>query len=228
MGVPGQFKLMSVIVEFTIATEEFVFGSVVAPSERMTLELEAIVPTGNRILPYFWATGGDFEAFERRVLADSAVESAAQLDRVDDTALYRVEWGPDVPGLLTGLAKTEAVVLESMTIDEGWFFRVRFPAHDQLGDFYNFCTDADITVRVKRVYTLAEASRAGRTFDLTPEQREAIVLAVRMGYFTVPRETDLHEIAAELGISQQATSKRVRRGADKVLRSALLRPGERA
>lgn len=218
---------MSVIVEFTIPTDEFVFGSALSTAEDMTIELESIVPTGNRIVPYFWATGEGFDGFERNVQSDPDIEAVAQLDRIGDTALYRTAWTGDVNGLLAGLAETEAVVLEAMTMREGWYFRVRFPNHDLLGEFYNFCTENGISVHIERVYTLAEASQAGRIFDLTPEQREAIVLAVKRGYFGVPRETDLTAIADELGISQQAASKRVRRGAESVLRGALLNPGER-
>lgn len=218
---------MSVIVEFTLSTDEFVFGSALATVENMAIELEAIVPTGNRVVPYFWATGENFEGFERHVLSDSGIESITQLDRIDETALYRTEWTRDADGIIDGLAETEAVVLEAVTMQDGWHFRVRFPDHDLLGRFYNFCTEREIAIHVERVYTLAEASRAGRIFELTPEQREAIVLAVKRGYFGVPRKTDLSAIADELGISQQATSKRVRRGADKVLQGALLDPGER-
>ncbi|MFC6767629.1 helix-turn-helix domain-containing protein [Natrinema soli] len=219
---------MSVIAEFTLSTEEFVFGSALATIEEMVLELEAIVPTGNRVVPYFWATGEDFESFERHVLSDPDIESITQLDRIDKTALYRAEWSHDVDGLLDGLAGTEAVVLEASTMKEGWHFRVRFLNHDLLGQFYNFCTEQDISIHVERVYTLTEASRAGQIFELTSKQRKAIVLAVQYGYFKVPRETTLSEIADELDISQQAASKRVRRGADKVLRNALLAPGERS
>jgi predicted DNA binding protein len=217
---------MSVIVEFTLSTDEFVFGSALATVEDMTIELEAIVPTGSKVMPYFWATGEDFESFERHVLSDPDIEAITQLDRIDDTALYRAEWSHDQNTLLGKLAEIEAVVLEAMTMKEGGHFRVRFPTHDLLGKFYNFCTEQDISIEIRRVYTLTEISRAGRIFDLTPEQREAIVLAVQRGYFKVPRETTLSAIADELDISQQAASERVRRGADKVLRGSLLAPSE--
>ncbi|WP_306055440.1 helix-turn-helix domain-containing protein [Natronococcus wangiae] len=218
---------MSVIVEFTLSTEDFVFGSTLATVEDMTIELEAIVPTADSIVPYFWTTGEDFKSFERHVLSDPNIKSITQLDRIDETALYRAEWIEDVNSPLNGLAETEAVVLEAMSTKEDWYFRARFLNHDLLGQFYNFCTENDISIHVERVYTLTEASRAGQIFELTPEQREAIVLAVQYGYFKVPRKTTLSEIADELGISQQAASKRVRRGADKVLRGALLTPSER-
>lgn len=217
---------MSVIAEFTVPTEQFVFGSALATAEKMEISLEEIIPTESGTMPYFWATGDDFEAFERHVRTGSDIENIAQLDRVDDSALYRVEWAREETGLLGGLVESRAVVLEAYS-DGAWHFRIRFPDHDRLGQFYNFCTENGIEVIVGRVYTLAEASRAGRAFELTPEQREALVLAVERGYFKVPRETDLTEIADEIGISQQAASKRVRRGADRVLGKSLLAPGER-
>ena len=212
---------MSVIVEFSIATEEFVFGSALETVERMEIELEAIVPVGGQVIPYFWATGEGFEAFERHVGSEPDIESISQIDRIDGTALYRAVWSNDADGLLGGLADSEAVVLEAMTAEEGWYFRVRFPSNELVERFSEYCSERSISIHVGRVHPLAEASRAGRRFELTPGQREAIVLAVQRGYFEVPRETDLTAIADELGISQQAASERVRRGANAVLQAAL-------
>jgi len=47
-------------------------------------------------------------------------------------------------------------------------------------------------------------------------------MAVEKGYFSVPRETKLGEIADVVGITQQAASERVRRGAETVLRKSLI------
>ncbi|MFU8867812.1 bacterio-opsin activator domain-containing protein [Natronococcus sp.] len=212
---------MSVIVEFSIATDEFVFGSALETVEDMEIELEAIVPVGRQVVPYFWATGEGFEAFEHHVGSDPGIESITRIDRIDGTALYRAVWSSDADGLLGGLAEAGAVVLEAMTTEGGWYFRVRFPSNELVERFSEYCTDRSIAIRVGRVHPLAEASRAGRRFELTPGQREAIVLAVQRGYFEVPRETDLTAIADELGISQQAASERVRRGANAVLRAVL-------
>lgn len=82
---------MSVIVEFTISTDDFVFGAALTTVEDMAIELEAIVPTGERIVPYFWATGQDFDAFERHLLEAPDIEGVTQLDRLNDSALYRVQ-----------------------------------------------------------------------------------------------------------------------------------------
>jgi hypothetical protein len=212
---------MSVIVEFSISTEDFLFGSTLATVEEMNIELEAIVPTGRRVVPYFWATGEDFESFERHVLSDPDMTSLTQLDRIDETALYRAEWSTDLNGVLVGLGETEAVVLEAVTVDGGWHFRVRFPDHDLLGQFYNFCTERDYG-RPRRTRLHARGSLTGRP-SLRTHTRTAGGDRPRRpaGVLRFPRETDLAAIADERGISQQAASKRVRRGASAVLRGAL-------
>ncbi|MGM0372062.1 MAG: helix-turn-helix domain-containing protein [Halobacteriota archaeon] len=45
--------------------------------------------------------------------------------------------------------------------------------------------------------------------SLTEKQRSAAKLAIEMGYYQRPRETSMEEMAAELGISQQALSQRL-------------------
>lgn len=50
------------------------------------------------------------------------------------------------------------------------------------------------------------------TQTLTSKQREAVRLAFERGYFTVPREVSLTELADELEISRQAFTHRLQRG----------------
>lgn len=213
---------MSVIAEFTVPVDEFAFGRALSTAGGLNLTLEEIVPTTGTTMPYVWASGGDFEAFEREVAGDPNVAAITALDRVDDSVLYRVEWHEETAdGLIDAIVESEAVILEAGS-NGAWHFRLRFPEHDALARFYNACADLDVPARLERVYTLAEAFGEGRAFDLTPEQREALVLALRRGYFDTPRETTLAELADELDISQQALSSRVRLGNEKVLRRALL------
>ncbi|WP_433629222.1 helix-turn-helix domain-containing protein [Halomicrococcus sp. NG-SE-24] len=66
------------------------------------------------------------------------------------------------------------------------------------------------------------SSSSRKWFGLTPEQREALVLALNRGYFATPSEVTLDELADQLGITRQAVSSRVRLGTEKVLRSVLV------
>lgn len=47
---------------------------------------------------------------------------------------------------------------------------------------------------------------------LTDIQHETLVTALERGYYNTPRDVPMSELAAELGISQQVLSKRLRGG----------------
>lgn len=212
---------MSVILEFSIDGEGFQLGQVLSVSPDMLLELERIVPTGNMVMPFVWASGEDHDAFEQGVRNHPSVKELLVLDVVGDSCLYRIEWGGDPTDLIEAIAVADAVVLEA-TGAERWVFRLRFPDHDKLSDFHNYVIESGIPIHIERTYTLTEGTERGHRFGLTPEQREALVLALKRGYFETPSEVSLGELASELDISQQALSKRIRRGNEKVLRKVLL------
>jgi predicted DNA binding protein len=80
----------------------------------------------------------------------------------------------------------------------------------------------EVIVHINRIYTFTEETDRRRQFGLSSEQREALVLALRRGYFTSPSEVSLDELADELDITKQAVSDRIRRGNEKVLKTTLL------
>lgn len=217
---------MSVLLEFTIDAEEFRLGHVLSNGGDLHFELERIVPTSDHVMPFVWvATDGDPDVdlppFEERVRESDRVRELLVLDRTDDGGLYRIEWVEDGEDLIRALAESEATVLEAVG-NGTWTFRVRFTNHDHLTDFHNAITDSGITIHIERTYTFAEESARRRDFGLTPEQREALVLALRRGYFATPSETSLDELAEELGVTKQAVSNRIRGGNEKILRPLLL------
>lgn len=212
---------MSVIVEFSIAGEDFQLGRVLSGPPEMHLELERIVPTGTMIMPFVWATGENLTAFEEKVRSDPDVEELSVLDTVEDSGLYRIVWKSEPMDLVEGIARADAVVLQAHGNGQ-WVFRLRFPDHDKLSLFHNYVIEQSIPIHIERTYTLTEKIEDGYRFDLSPEQREALVLALQRGYFETPSEVSLEELAEELDITRQALSNRIRRGNEKVLRKTLL------
>lgn len=212
---------MSVILEFTIGSEKFMPGRVLSGPPPMHIQLERIVPTESTLIPFLWVTGEDFETFEENVVANPAVEDLVALDRIEDSTLYRVTWNRDQNNLIDGIIEAEGTVLEAHG-DGGWEFRLRLSNHDKLSQFYNYCTDHDIPIHITRAYTLTEPADSVKQFGLSEEQREALLLGLREGYFDTPSRVSLSELADELEISQQAVSNRIRRGTKKVLGKALL------
>lgn len=216
---------MSVLLEFAVGAEQFKLGQVLSGEDEMDFELERIVPTGGSIMPFVWVATDDpdetLPRFEEQIRDSDLVLELVALDWVQDGALYRIEWKKHTEGLIQALSETEATVLEAYG-DETWTFRVRFADHDHLTDFHNYLTDHDIAIRIVRTYTFTGESARRRDFGLSPEQREALVLALQRGYFATPSEVSLAELAEELDITKQAVSNRIRRGNEKVLRPLLL------
>lgn len=212
---------MSVILEFTVENEQFSLGRVLSGPPPMQIDLERIVPTENTVMPFLWVTGDDFEAFEQKVARHPYVKEFVALDRVENSTLYRGLWRGNNDDLIRGITEADGTILESQS-NERWEFRLRLPDHDKLSQFHNFCTDHGIAIHIVRTYTVTERTESVKQFGLSDEQREALILGLREGYFDTPSQVSLDELADTLGISQQAISNRIRRGTKQVLREALL------
>lgn len=212
---------MAVVVEFSLDAEAFPFGRSTSGGPDVRVQLERVVPLDQNRVPFVWATGESLEQFERTLRGSEIVKYAEALTRVGDSVLYAVEWYENGEAFLNGVAETGGTIMEAHG-DHTWSFTLRFRNHGDLTRFHQFYQAHDFPVHIDRVYTLDEEPATEYGFGLTPAQREALTLAVERGYFAVPRETGLDDIADELNISKQATSERVRRGAETVLRKAMI------
>lgn len=211
---------MAVIAQLGVDADAFDLGRVTGLVDGVTVELERVVPTGGAVMPYFWAQAPDFERFENTVRESDLVESLAVVSRVDDRVLYEVTWTEGVTNLTRTLAASGATVLRGYGSDT-WTFELRFVDHADLHAFHDRCRDAGIDFEVERVYSLADESSTALDLGLTADQHDALVVAVERGYFEVPRRATLDDVADALGISQQAASERVRRGANAALSELL-------
>ncbi len=210
---------MSVTADLSISGDEFVLGTALLTDADVHIELERVVPSSRQVLPFFWAIGSDFERFEADVQSSPNVQNLVALDAVEGRVLYRVEWSEEVESFIYGIAEVGATILEA-TGDRIWRFRLRFHDHGALSDFHDYCDAHDIGYTLDRVTT--DVAEEREEFGLTPEQRETLVLALEKNYFDVPRGVTLGELAAELGVTQQSVSERVRRGTGSVLEAVLL------
>lgn len=217
---------MAIIAEISIQADEFLLGQIIAEYPGLSVEIERVVPAAKRVMPYIWGYGTDLKAFEAAMDESPNVRSITVLDEYEDRALYKIEWEDPAEQLITGITETNASILEARSDDE-WLFRIRFEDHAGLTRFNEYCTTHDIDYRLSRVSSLADTSPSDADYGLTEAQYEALSLAVERGYFDVPREVEFDELAAELDVSVQALSERIRRGADKVLRAALFHPEPR-
>lgn len=201
---------MSIVAEFTTSAEEFVLGSALAAHPEVRVELEKVVPTRMQVLPFFWAWGGDLDAFAETAREQPVVEDLRAVDRVDDHVLYRVEWTDVMSDLGRLIRQADATVLEASGQRDLWRFELRFPSHTEVRSFQSDCTDHDISLELRRLHSLTEIDADGE-YDLTPEQRNTLLTALEHGYFNEPRDVTLEELADILDLSPTAVSGRMRR-----------------
>lgn len=177
----------------------------------------------------FWASGGDYDALEAALEADPTVTDPRLLADTGDRRLYRVVYTEEGMSMTahTRWVELDAELLEARTTGSGWTVRMRFPDREAVAEFKSWFDERDLPFELVRMFTPPWSSEPNGT-GLSEKQREALVRAWERGYFNVPRDVDLAELAAELDISDTALSQRLRRGMSTLVETALVgRPGGR-
>lgn len=200
---------MSVVATVEIPAREFTLSAMLAANPDTEVRLVRVVPLGTTFVPYVRASGGSVDAIERALRAEADVESFRVVDRENDETLVRVEWAENVGGLLGAIVETGTSILRGVGSGETWTFRLRFDDQETLTAFHRECRERGVTLDVLRVRSRGPD---GDGSALTDVQRETLRLAVERGYFEVPRQTSLVDLAAELGVSDTAVSQRLQRG----------------
>jgi predicted DNA binding protein len=202
---------MSVIAEFTVPAEQFALSETLAEVPEMVVEVERVVAhEPDRIMPYFWTSGGDAEEFEAAAADDPSVEDLTKLDDLDEAILYRANWVQNIESVVYAYTETGAVLLSATGRDGQWELELRFDAEDDVMRFKEYMNENDLSMDLTRLYhPSSPTSESSPT--LTETQRETVLAGLRSGYYEIPRETKPNELAEELGISSQALSKRFRR-----------------
>lgn len=210
---------MATVMEFASPADEFPLGTVFENLPGVTVELERLIPDESLVIPYFWVRGARAPDIEAAFEAHRGVVSVRLIDDVDGEYLMRAEWNDDYYGVLNALAHANIVVLSGVGTKEGWKFEVRGEDRERIAEFRGDCQAHDIPIEISAVHSLLPVRGDG--YELTDTQREALVLAYEMGYFDSPRAVSLAGVAAELDISQQSLSSRLRRGHRRLIERTL-------
>jgi hypothetical protein len=162
---------------------------------------------------------GDAAAFAE--LLASAVdprEYDVTPDGDDGFFLYlRQDLGADGERLLEALAQETVVVASPIEFRADRTMRLTLVGHaDDLGAVLDELPD-ELDVGVERVGSYATAVGDG----LTARQREAVAAAWDAGYYEVPREGDVEDVAAALDCAVSTASTLLRRAESRLVAAAL-------
>lgn len=211
------------VATFSLPAQGFALGHTLEATPDMTVAAERVAAHGTvQVMPCLWVTGGDFGTFDAALAADPTVERIIETEAFDDEAYYQVEWSDSVGEFVDALIDSEGSVLEAKASDGIWDLRIRFASREQLDRFQEYLARHDHPFQLRNLFE-PRFPRQERG-QLTGRQRDALVTAVEQGYYRIPRDVALDELAESLEISRQAASERLRRGIDQLVTSVLLEP----
>lgn len=214
---------MSTIAEVTLPAAEFALHETLEAVPDAQFEIERVVAhETDRVMPFVWATGEgiDREALDEALADDPSVENVTELAAFDKEWFYRMEWVADIHVVLHILLEQDGTILNANGRNDEWHLRILFPDRESLSATYDFCTEEDLTMTVESIYDLDGEHRD--RYGLTKTQHETLITAVEAGYFDIPQEATLDDLAGELDISHQALSERLHRGHKTLIENALI------
>lgn len=117
-------------------------------------------------------------------------------------------------------AKASALTIEfPVDVDRGWYTFDLTGTRDELDDLEAVLSESPLSYELESLVT-----RTNPESLLTDRQREVLETAVREGYFAVPRECTLAELAQGLDIDKSTASTILRRGEQRLVNWFLTGP----
>jgi len=157
-------------------------------------------------------SGCEADRFEAVVAEDPTV---ARIKRLDCRKRHQPYWIEAVPGTPQQRAYEAAidaggVYVRTRRVPDKWCTSMNFPDQQAFEEFRDRLNEAGMEVNPTVVRAGQYRLSAGAT-ELTEKQEAVLTAALDCGYFEIPREGSLDQIATALGISRQAASERLRR-----------------
>lgn len=202
---------METVVDATIPTDQFVLEEAVERVPDVELEfLRFAVHDSGSAMPFLRGSTSKPDRLEAALRDDPCTERVSHLSSGDGRGLYAVEWTGRALRLIDGLAEALGPVLAVRGTADRWTVRILFPDRATASETFRAWCDEDISPSLSRISDLS--CRTETTGGISTTQHSAIAEAFRNDYYNVPRGTTLKELAAELEVSHQALSERLRRG----------------
>lgn len=207
------------IVEIRVPTDALPLGETLAKLD-VRVEFEQVVPSVERPLQYLWTSNGNLDAFEEAASTDPTVESVRRVTALEHGGLYELGWTDPGTPLLEWFDGGHGTILQLDGEVDEWHLKLRIESRDALASLQGHCHEHDIEFELVRLYRFTEPKMG--QFNVSEKQFEALMTALEMGYFEIPRDATLGDLADALDISKRAASERLRRGQTNLVHNSLV------
>lgn len=205
---------MGIICEFELELTDLPLCAIAEELNSRLIVDNVVSGTTDEATLVFSATDVEPNALESALLGDESVVEFVAIDSAVVESRYRVVLDTDYVEIYTQLVARQTYPMGAIVTAHGWTVSTQFADRADLEAFRDTCQSSGITFRPHR---LCETEHGGDDYGLTAPQREALLVAHRLGYFAVPREADLTDLSAELDATTSAISERLRRGTHQLI-----------
>lgn len=167
---------------------------------------------------FWWMAGCAPENFEEALRGDHTVSGFTEIGTLADRTLYRIEtkaFDSAQPLVFPLFRENDITTIDTRRDADGLHLHARFPSRVALDAFIEAADQIARHTELRRLYTEKPQGTDGN--HLTERQREAVSLAYERGYFDVPKQVTLSELAEELNITPQTLSRHIRISVQKII-----------
>lgn len=214
---------MTTVLELEVPAAEFAGETAFERVPELRVQFAGVIGDGP---PLVWVAGSNRREVTAALEADPSFTVLASLtDGSQDRWLFRLAVDESVTTFQRSIASHQGAILELRGEESTWTAELLFHDRQSLSAAHDALLEAGYTIGVRRMTTLE--GDISEPSALTETQYETIVTAHELGYFDVPRKITLKELAAELGVSHQALSERLRRSHAALVSGELTTQGPR-
>jgi hypothetical protein len=192
-----------------------------APDVDVTIEQQTMTEAGTLDLTV-WASGEELDTFEEGLDRDDTVARWVAVGGNGTRRMYRTRLteGASSRANYNGWTDGKAVFLSSERTSRGWTVDAFFNDRSVLQQFAVECESNDVPFDLLRVSEVDQLEDT-QQFGLTELQSETLLTAYDRGFYSVPRQVNLEDLADPLDVSHQALSERLRRGAGSLIENTI-------
>lgn len=201
---------MSLTCEFELLSPDLPLTAIANDLETVLHVDDVISATRESPALVFSATGVDPDHLEEDLDDQPLIHEYVALESAYAESRYRISLDGDPTGVYAHLVDLRTHPTGAVVTGRGWKVSARFADRSDLDAFRTACEETTVEFRPLRLFE-TEANPVD-DYGLTAPQHEALRVAARMGYFDVPRNADLSDLADELDTTTSALSERLRRG----------------
>lgn len=202
---------METVVDATLPADQFVLEATMEAVSDVEVEFARLAIHGSACtVPFIWASTNQPDRLDVALQNDSSTDHVRRLSRSNGRSLYSIDWTACAARRIDQLAETGGSVLAVRGTPDQWTIQTLFTDRSTASETFQTWCDEGVSPSLSCIGSISHENQT--PMGLSATQYSTIARAFQTDYYDIPRGTTLEQLAADLDVSHQALSERLRRG----------------